>query len=79
MFSINFKFSFPDLDRRWIELPCPRCQLETSVTLGEVRLGGFAICRGCHANIHLIDHLGSYHRAKRRLEAAFASLAKIGR
>ncbi len=79
MLSLSIQVSFPNLDRRWIELPCPYCRLETAVTLGDVRRCGIAICRGCHANIHLEDHLGCYQRAKRQIEAAFAQLSKIGR
>lgn len=79
MFSLSITVSFPDLDRQWIDLSCPRCRLETAVALGEIRRCEIIICRGCHANIYLQDHLGSYHRAKRQIELAFAQLAKIGR
>jgi hypothetical protein len=71
---------FPDLDRHWIEVDCPRCRLATPVTLRDVRSCGVVICRGCKADIRLSDHLGEYHRIRRRLErtlgAALSSLAR---
>lgn len=76
MFSIKLTISIPDLDRHWIEIPCARCRLETAVTLGEVRLGGFTICRGCHANVHLVDDMASYHRIKRRFENIFSRFGR---
>jgi hypothetical protein len=74
MLSISIEVIMPDLDRHLIEVPCPRCDLHTWVTLGEIRRRDYAICRGCHANILLEDHLGSMHRIIRDLESAFKSL-----
>jgi len=70
MFSISFslKVNIPDLDRLSIEVECPMCQLHTWVRLGEFRRRDFVICRGCHANIVLADHLGGLHRFKESFE-----------
>jgi len=70
MFSvrISVQISVPNLDRLPLEVPCPVCQLTTPITYGAVRLGDVVICRGCHANIHLKDELGSHHRWKRTFE-----------
>ena len=65
MVSISINVTIPDFDRMTIEIPCPRCGLYTWVSLGAIRRRDFAICRGCHANILLEDHLGSFHRFMR--------------
>lgn len=77
MFSVSISMHIPELDRAVLEVPCPVCALETRVTLGEIRLGGFTICRGCHANVRLEDHLGQYYRARRRFLDAFASFRRL--
>jgi hypothetical protein len=71
MVPISIKVSIPDFDRIPIEVPCPICELHTWVRLGEIRRRGFAICRGCHANILLEDHLGGVHRFVRSTEQVF--------
>jgi hypothetical protein len=64
----------PDIDDHWIDVSCPRCPLTTEASLRDVRLGNVIICRGCKANIRLVDHLGEYHRARRRLADSLNSL-----
>lgn len=75
MFSISFSIEMPDLDNIDIEIDCPICALQTKTTLGDIRFHSVAICRGCHANIWLEDHLGQYARARKQfaksLTAAF--------
>ena len=58
----------PQLDRLRIEVPCPICGLLTWVTLGEVRMRDFAVCRGCHSTLLLEDYLGNVHRFVRGTE-----------
>ena len=70
---ISFSFSIkvlniPELDQVPIEVECPVCLLHTWVKIGEVRRRDFVICRGCHANILLEDHLGQIHRCVRGFE-----------
>jgi hypothetical protein len=74
MLSISISMTMPDLDREPIEVPCPRCDLHTWVTLSEIRRRDYAVCRGCHANILLEDHLGSMHRIIRDTESILRSL-----
>jgi hypothetical protein len=66
MFKLTISVSVPELDRRWIEIPCPRCELETPVTLGSIRLGDVVVCRGCHSNIRLQDQMAALHSFRRR-------------
>jgi hypothetical protein len=69
--EIKITGSVPDLDDHWIDVGCPYCPLTTEASMRDVRMGNVIICRGCKANIRLIDHLGDYHRARRRLSDSF--------
>lgn len=71
MLRVTVSRTFPELDRHSLEVPCPRCRLSTAVFLRQVRLGDVVVCRGCKANIRLVDHMGDYHRARRRINDAF--------
>lgn len=71
MFKITLKITLPELNRYPIEIQCPRCELHNWVTLAEVVRRDYVICRGCHANILLIDHLGSFQRFIHDFEKAF--------
>lgn len=75
--TVTGSFKAPDLDRHWIDIDCPRCRLSTPASLRDVRLGATIICRGCKANIRLIDHIGEYHRIRRRLERTFRGFESI--
>lgn len=63
-FSLSINVNIPDLDRISFEVECPLCSLHTWIRLGEFRRRDFVICRGCHANMILEDHLGGFHRFK---------------
>lgn len=63
MFSISIHIEAPDLSKHPIEVPCPQCRLHTWVTLGEIARREVAVCRGCHANLVLADHLGQINRS----------------
>ena len=76
MVTLSIKVSIPDFDRIPIEVPCPLCGLHTWVTLGAIRRRDFAICRGCHANIMLIDHLGGFQRFVRDTEHTLNSIGR---
>lgn len=58
--------------RQQFEAPCPYCRLSTWVTFDQVLRREFAICRGCHANILLDDHMGTVRQAVRRLDQIFS-------
>jgi len=74
MFSISIEVNLPEFDKIPIEVPCPICELHTWVTLGSIRRRDFAICRGCHTNILLEDHLGSVHRTIKNIEGVFKDI-----
>ncbi|MEN3313735.1 MAG: hypothetical protein V7645_3064 [Actinomycetota bacterium] len=78
MFSIKVTGSFRSLERHEFEVPCPRCSLHTWVSLRLVLRRDVAVCRGCHANILLIDHLGAVQQMVRRLDASLGKLFKLG-
>jgi len=71
MFDISIKFDIPNLDKHEIEIDCPICMLSTWVKLGEIRRRDYVICRGCHANILLEDHLGSLQRFTNKFNNMF--------
>lgn len=76
MFSIKItaEVSVPNLDRHWVDVPCPVCELTTPATMGAVRCGDVIVCRGCHANVRLHDQMASFHRFKRRFARMLKSL-----
>lgn len=67
MLKLSIQVEIPDLDRIEVEVPCPRCKLSTYVLLGKIRRRDYVICRGCYSTINLIDHMGSFDRAKKRI------------
>ncbi|MAH00139.1 MAG: hypothetical protein CMK73_05325 [Pseudomonadales bacterium] len=67
MLKLSIQIEIPNLDRIEVEVLCPRCKLSTYVLLGEIRRRDYVICRGCYSTINLIDHMGSFDRAKKRI------------
>jgi hypothetical protein len=71
MLGISIKIEMPDFDRHEIEIDCPVCKLGNWVKLGEIRRREYSICRGCHSNIFLEDHMGGIQRFTRQLIKIF--------
>ena len=67
MFKLSIQVNVPNLDRFETSIPCPKCHLETQVSLGQIRRREYVVCRGCYINIHLIDHMGSIHRVQKKI------------
>ena len=63
-----------DLDKFEIEVPCPGCGFYEPVTLKQIRLDDVVICRGCKANLRLIDQMHQVANARRQLAAAMQRL-----
>ena len=74
--SLHLSAKIPNLDRHRIEVPCPLCDLTTCTTMGAVRLGDTVVCRGCHSNIRLQDHMATFHRFKRKFETMLKQLGR---
>ena len=74
--SKSTKTKIPNLDRCEVEIECPICRLHSWVRLGEIRRRDFLICRGCHANILLEDHLGSLQKIIRTIEKKLRGILK---
>lgn len=72
--KISINFEIPDFDKHEIEIQCTVCRLHNWVKLGEIRRRDFTICRGCHYNILLVDHLGKYQKFIRSLEKTFNNI-----
>ena len=77
MFEIDFQITMPDFSRHEIEIDCPLCELHNWVTFGQVQRREFLICRGCHSNIFLEDHLGSVQRSIKNIENTLKQFGKF--
>jgi transposase-like protein len=62
MLEVSITWDIPNFDKEEIDIQCPICKLENPVQFGEIRRRECIICRGCHSNIFLEDHLGTIHR-----------------
>ncbi|WP_157608174.1 hypothetical protein [Teredinibacter turnerae] len=69
--KISINVTIPDFDRKEIEIDCPLCKLGNWVQLGQIKRREYLVCRGCHSNIHLQDHLGGVQRATNALNNIF--------
>lgn len=68
------------LDQERVYIQCPRCRFYARPFLRQIRRQETIICGGCKANIALIDYLGQYRKAERRMRRALGDLrAKFGR
>lgn len=65
-----------DLDEAQININCPKCGFANSVTLGDVRAQKVIVCRGCKANIRLVDKNASLDKAKKDIDDSIKSLKK---
>ena len=65
-----------NLDRKRIYIECPRCNFYARPFLRQVRHRETIICGGCKANIHLVDHLGSYRKSERKVRKALEALTE---
>ena len=76
MFKLSVQVTVPNLDRLEASIPCPRCRLETKVSLGQIRRRDYVVCRGCYINLHLIDHMGSVHRVQKKISRMLKKLER---
>lgn len=63
-----------DLDPISVDLVCPRCNFYNPATIKQIRLNDVIICRGCKANIQLVDQMGEVGKAQRQIQESFAKL-----
>lgn len=63
-----------DLDRIRIRIECPRCKFPARPFFRQVKHRDVLVCGGCKANIQLVDHLGSYRKAERKIRYALEQL-----
>ena len=65
-----------ELDYCTVDVECPDCDFTSTVTFRESRLQDVIICRGCKANIHLVDHMGTVAIATRNIERALDDITR---
>lgn len=75
MFTISIEVTLPKFEKISIEIECPKCRLKTWVTWGDISVDYYAVCRGCHRNLQLRDHLGT---SKRSIDLLKNRLNKLG-
>lgn len=71
MIKVTLTYTPPDTDKWFFPFPCPKCCLETEITLGQIRREEYFICRGCHINIRAIDHLGGVDTLTKKIRHLF--------
>ena len=69
--KLSITVTTPNFDRKEIEIDCPLCKLGNWVQLGQIKRREYLVCRGCHSNIHLQDHLGGIERVTKTLNNMF--------
>jgi hypothetical protein len=71
------------IDTAQVDVPCPRCSFNNSVTIRQVRTRDVQICRGCRSNIQLDDYMNQVRAAERavrtQVKALSDTLSTMGR
>lgn len=65
-----------DIDSLSTASPCPRCGFYNEFKFKQVRIRDVTICRGCHVNIRLDDHVNSFRKARASISRALGDLEK---
>ena len=76
MFDLKVTVTMPDLSRRWLDVPCPRCSVATPVQFRDIELRRVIVCRGCKSNIRLVDQWDSFYRMRRKLEDMIRNMGR---
>lgn len=63
-----------DLDPIEIDMECPRCSFYNTASIRQIRLNDVLICRGCKANLQLLDYMASVTTARQRIMRAVRDL-----
>ena len=63
-----------NLGRHRIVIKCPRCKFPARIFFRQVKHRDVLVCGGCKANIQLVDYLGSYRKAERKVRRAIDEL-----
>jgi len=65
-----------NLDNVCFEIECETCKFSNSVTVRDLKSERVIICRGCLANIRLIDHERNSEKTERQLNSVLRELDK---
>ena len=63
-----------NIDSLSTDSTCPRCGFYNEFMFKQVRIRDVIICRGCHANIRLDDHVNSFRKARASISSALGDL-----
>ena len=63
-----------NLGKHRFTIKCPQCKFPAHIFFRQVKHRDVLVCGGCKANIQLVDHLGSYRKAERKVRRAIEGL-----
>lgn len=66
-----------DLNKQWIELPCPRCTYTDWVQMIEVKCQSTVYCHNCKVSIELIDSEASVHGSMKKVNESINKLNNL--
>ena len=66
-----------NIDKEKINIPCPKCGFENSVTLKQIGNQESVICGGCKRTIKLVDEDGSVCRGIKNVNQEVNKLTKL--
>lgn len=63
-----------NLDKLGVELDCPKCDFQNTITIKQVRINDVIICRGCKRNIKLEDYMRTTQKVVRSVNRSLREL-----
>lgn len=57
-----------NIEEQKINISCPKCSFENSVTLKQIKNQESIICGGCKCSIKLVDENGSVRKATKNIQ-----------
>ena len=65
-----------NIEEQKINISCPECSFENSVTLKQVKNQESVVCGGCKRSIKLVDKNGSVRKATEDIKRGFDELER---
>lgn len=63
-----------DISQSKVDVPCPKCKANISISLKQVEQQETIICTACNSQINLVDKAGSAQKAVRDINKSFKDL-----
>lgn len=68
-----------NIDEQKINISCPKCSFENSVTLKQIGNQESIICGGCRCSIKLMDEDGSIHKTTKTIKEEVDKLRRLSK